>query len=145
MNILFVCTGNTCRSPMAKAIFTHLWPELGKADSAGIFAANGQDASINTVKVLEENDIHIKHRSKLLEEEDVNRATYVFTMTESHKAVLMDMYPGGADKIFTLKEFVDGKKGDQDVIDPFGGSLDVYRATFSELKHLIERLPEKFD
>lgn len=140
MNILFVCTGNTCRSPMAEAIFNHIWN--GKADvrSAGLFAAEGSEAAGHALQVLKENNMKLEHRSKQLREEDIHWAKYVFAMTRGHKQMLMDMYPAAADKIFTLKEYVDGRDGDLDVIDPFGGGLEVYRATFQELHDLIARL-----
>lgn len=141
MNILFVCTGNTCRSPMAKAIFSSQWPERAVVTSAGIFADNMAPAAGNAIKVLEENGIELKHQSKQLQLEDILEASYVFTMTAGHKMLLMDQHPGAADKIFTLKEFVNGRGGDLDVNDPFGGNLAEYQATFEELKDLINRLP----
>ncbi len=109
--------------------------------SAGIFADNKAPAAGNAIKVLEENGIELKHQSKQLELEDILEASYVFTMTAGHKMLLMDQHPGAADKIFTLKEFVNGRGGDLDVNDPFGGNLAEYQATFEELKDLINRLP----
>ncbi|MBM7714485.1 low molecular weight protein arginine phosphatase [Siminovitchia sp. FSL H7-0308] len=140
MNILFVCTGNTCRSPMAEAIFHHIWNGKADARSAGLFAAEGSKAADHALKVLKENNMKLEHRSKQLQEEDIHWAKYVFTMTEGHKQMLMDMFPAAADKIFTLKEYVNGRNGDLDVIDPFGGDLEVYRSTFQELRGLIARL-----
>lgn len=145
MNILFVCTGNTCRSPLAEAIFNHLKTGDAFASSAGIFAFEGSEAAEHTIKVLEENKMKLDHRSKPVEEEMIKEADYVFTMTKGHKDVLMEKFPGAADKIFTLKEYVLGPDGDLDILDPFGGDLDTYRATFKELKGLIEQLPTKLD
>jgi protein-tyrosine phosphatase len=125
---------------MAEAIFAHIWNGKANVRSAGLFAAEGSRAAGNALKVLKENDMALDHRSKQLKAEDIHWATYVFTMTENHKQMLMDMYPAAADKIFTLKEYVDGQGDDVDVRDPFGGGLEVYRATFWELRELIARL-----
>ncbi|MBO1004800.1 low molecular weight protein arginine phosphatase [Pseudogracilibacillus auburnensis] len=143
MNILFVCTGNTCRSPMAAAIFNHLWSEKGEARSVGLFAANGANAAAHTVQVLKEEEIEINHSSKQLDVNDVEWASLVLTMTSQHKAMLMSQFPGAADKIFTLKEYVDGPDGELDIQDPYGGDLHIYRSTHSEMKALIERIFEK--
>jgi protein arginine phosphatase len=143
LNVLFVCTGNTCRSPMAEAILRDQQIDDITVKSAGIFAAEGNNASAHAIKVLEENQINHSHRSRMLGKEDILWADYVFTMTEGHKTLLMDHYPFGADKIFTLKEFVYETKEDMDVIDPYGGSMEVYQETFYELKRLVEGLLEK--
>ena len=143
MNVLFVCTGNTCRSPMAEAILKDQQMDDITVKSAGIFAAEGNNASAHAIKVLEENQIKHSHCSRMLSKEDIRWADYIFTMTEGHKAILMDQYPFGADKIFTLKEFVYETKEDMDVVDPYGGSKKIYLETFYELKRLIEGLLEK--
>lgn len=142
LNILFVCTGNTCRSPMAETIFNHLMSEDKKARSAGLFAANGSSAAYNAREVLHENGMQISHSSELLDETHLTWATLVLAMTTGHKILLMERFPGAADKIFTLKEYVNGNNGDLDVLDPYGGDLDVYRATFAELKALIGKISE---
>lgn len=126
---------------MAEAIYNHLVPG-GRAKSAGVFADNGVSAAINTVEILQEKGIEIDHMSRLLDETQVNWATHIFTMTSGHKALVLDRFPWAADKIFTLKEYVDGNHSDLDVNDPYGGNMDVYRATYTELHGLIKKLSE---
>ncbi|WP_433751353.1 low molecular weight protein arginine phosphatase [Falsibacillus pallidus] len=142
-NVLFICTGNTCRSPMAEAILKSKNREGVIVRSAGVFAFDGSPASENTSIILKEKNIKHDHSSKQLTEEDVKSATHIFTMTENHKATIMNLYPFAADKVFTLYEFADGNK--MDVIDPYGGSVEIYRETFHELDKLIEKLLDKLD
>ncbi|TYS78403.1 low molecular weight protein arginine phosphatase [Rossellomorea aquimaris] len=143
MNILFVCTGNTCRSPMAEALLKHKGKDGFLVKSAGVFAANGQKASVQTQEVLKENDIIHEHQSSSLTTEHIQWADYIFTMTEGHKQNIAAMHPQAADKMFTLKEFITESAVDRDVSDPFGRSVEVYRTTYKELDALIDRLIEK--
>ncbi|MGM0842387.1 MAG: low molecular weight protein arginine phosphatase [Bacillota bacterium] len=143
MNILFVCTGNTCRSPMAEAVLKHKGAEGFDVKSAGVFAMDGSDASFKTKEVLKENDIIHRHQSSSLSRENLDWASYIFTMTSNHKRAIVDQYPHVADKIFTLKEFVHEDPADLDVSDPYGGSVDIYRHTYRELDSLIDELIKK--
>jgi protein arginine phosphatase len=140
MNILFVCTGNTCRSPMAEAVLKYKGKDYFKVKSAGVFAFDGNSSTPQVEEVLKDNDIKHEHQSSSLTKEDLDWATYIFTMTASHKASIVDQYPHIADKLFTLKEFVLDNPANQDVMDPFGGSVEVYRKTYKELEELIDQL-----
>jgi protein arginine phosphatase len=143
MNILFVCTGNTCRSPMAEAVLKYKGADKFDVKSAGVFAMDGNDASFQAKEVLKENDIIHRHQSSSLTRENLDWASYIFTMTSNHKRAILDHYPQVADKIFTLKEFVLEDPADLDVSDPYGGSVDTYRHTYRELDSLIEELIKK--
>lgn len=125
---------------MAAAIFNDRWSEKGQARSAGLFATEGQEAALNASSVLNEHGIEIQHQSSQVKKEDMNWATHILTMTLAHKEMLMNYFPEASDKIFTLKEYVHHSEHDLDVIDPFGGDLEVYKMTFSELDHLIGRI-----
>ncbi|MCU9600236.1 low molecular weight protein arginine phosphatase [Pallidibacillus thermolactis] len=140
--ILFVCTGNTCRSPMAEAIVKSKNIPNIEVKSAGVFAAPGVDASPLAKQVLKENNISIQHQATQLQEETVDWADYILTMTNAHKQMIQQQFPTSKEKIYTLKEFA--LKSNGDVSDPFGGTLETYRETFNELQSMIDELLKHF-
>ncbi|WP_081954469.1 low molecular weight protein arginine phosphatase [Neobacillus niacini] len=140
--ILFVCTGNTCRSPMAEAILKSKKIDGLQLKSAGIYAATGSEASAHAKKVLNDNNIDHNHSSKMLNLESIHWADVILTMTGSHKNVILQQYPETTGKVFTLKEFT-GDHFDVDVVDPYGGNLAIYQETYRELDKLITKAIEK--
>ena len=103
--VLFVCTGNTCRSPLAESLLKNMNLPGVEVKSAGTFAPNGSEASINTKMVLEEKGIQHHHKSSMLTEELVQWADHILTMTVGHKTTVIDLFPKAEVKVLTLKEF----------------------------------------
>ena len=141
MKILFVCTENICRSPMAAAYFTHLCRKAERNDiavlSAGTFAGNGIPASENAAKVMADYNIDLKnHRSKILTRELVENIDHIFTMTEGHRLQVTSIDSGLEAKTKLLLDFSIGG----DVADPFGGSYTVYKKCFEQMKQALDEL-----
>ncbi|MGI8316609.1 low molecular weight protein arginine phosphatase [Halobacillus mangrovi] len=105
MNILFVCTGNTCRSPMAEAILRDKRKE-GEVKSAGIFAGKGEPMAENSQKVLDEVGLTLNHQTTPVNGDLLDWSDVVLTMTDRHKQTLALQYPDHQDKFYTLKEYV---------------------------------------
>jgi protein-tyrosine-phosphatase len=110
VNILFVCTGNTCRSPMAEVFLRHLAEDAGLAitvQSAGIAASQGAPMSRHSATIVENNGIRQQHHSQAASAKLILWADLILTMTVSHKRTLIQTFPQALDKIHLLKEYVE--------------------------------------
>ena len=145
MEMLFVCTGNTCRSPMAEGLMNHMAKKNGldiEAKSAGIFTWVGQNVSEEAVEVIKEEGIDISsHKSRLITRNLVEEADLILTMTVGHKEQLLSGY-GCYDfldgKIYTLKEYAYGVE--EDIEDPFGRGIQAYKNAKDEIKEAIQEI-----
>lgn len=146
MHLLFVCTGNTCRSPMAEAIARRFASERGLGDivvgSAGTSAWEGAPASDGALLVALEHGLDLNgHRARVLSREIVAEANLILVMSAHHRdrAVVL----GGDARTHLLTDYASRASEGRPVLDPFGGDLDTYRETFVELERTIARVFER--
>ena len=146
-NILFVCAGNICRSPMAewqlKALLREN-PITGmQVGSAGLIALPDNAASFNAVRVARENSISLEeHRARLVNTELIDNADLVLVM-ESHQGhELIANHPQASEKILLLRHFARYGSRERGISDPYGRNLEAYRFCFEDIKECVESLHE---
>ena len=160
--VLLVCTGNTCRSAMAKGLFQHYAEEMGvriKVDSAGLNVFTSEPAAKNAIEVMKNQGIDIsKHRSQQVQINQLEEYDLILTMTVNHKQRLLAESPYLINKVYTLKEYATNIEQETnlqmenenlianqnelqwDVLDPYGQSIEVYEETLRKWLQLLKGL-----
>lgn len=142
MRILFVCTGNTCRSPMAAAYFKNLCQKRGRfdihVDSAGTHAGVGAPASEGALEAMKSLHIDLSsHRSKPLDRLLAGEAELIVAMTRSHRLSIGAIDHHALAKTRLLLEFAES---DGEIADPVGGDCEAYKDCFQDMRSALENL-----
>ncbi len=153
MNVLFVCAGNTCRSPMAEEIADDIGDRSSNFEfkSAGTFACEGDPASSEAVQVMEEIGLDIeKHRSTQFSKELAEWADLILAMEAKHIEEMEAMAPEEEAKMHTLLGYAQGVEGypgedEYDILDPYKEPLEDYRKTRDQIKDAVEKVIKKLE
>ena len=146
--IIFVCTGNTCRSPMAEALAREETLKQGlnmTVLSRGLSVIEGEKANEKSAAAMRDIGLSLdSHRAKSLKESDISEDTLILTMTEAHKSHVLARFNKASMKVYTLKEYA-GQTGN--IEDPYGSSQQVYdscaKCIEETVKTVITKLREK--
>ena len=144
--ILFVCSGNTCRSPLAEVVAKHVLPSRldikVQIASAGTSAMDGSPASANSIDVARRHGLDLsKHRSRGLTREMVHAADLIVTMGVSHRAAIGTINADALEHTYLLTNFSDHHDGD--ILDPIGADQETYERTFGVIRDCVEAMAAK--
>jgi protein-tyrosine-phosphatase len=147
-SVLFVCTGNSCRSQMAEGYLQKVLKEKGKDKiqviSAGLAAYDGSPPTQQAIQVMKENGVDISgNRSKSVTDKMAEETDIIFAMTGSHLTDLRRRFPATQKKVYLLREFDENyNPKDPDVFDPIGLPLHAYESCFELMKTPIEKVAD---
>ncbi|MDD5774215.1 MAG: low molecular weight protein arginine phosphatase [bacterium] len=146
MKILFVCTGNTCRSPLAEKLFGHYTKDCSGVESAsaGISAWQNVRMSFDSERLLILEGIDPSgFRSQPVTEKLLDKYDLILTMGQKHVDYITGSFPKVKNKTFLLKKFVNKDVLDPEVADPYLGNADAYENCFREIKEAVIKLKER--
>ena len=149
MKIMFICTGNICRSAMAEGIMKKLVKERNidaEIYSCGIYAETGDYVTYNAEEAVKEYNVDItSHRATNIRESNIEKMDLILCATISHKQSVLYLYPNLQGKVFTMKEYanIDKDRQDMDIKDPWGYDMNVYKNCVKEIKECLDIIINK--
>lgn len=143
--ILFVCTGNTCRSLIAEKLFEKMLKEKNRDDiqalSCGTIILSGMGAAAGTKEILQKEGIDVSgHHSQRVTKEMIKKSDIILVMEKIHEDHILHMAPEVKNRLFLLKEFAKIDDGKLDIIDPIGRPIEAYAATSATIREALERI-----
>lgn len=144
-NVMFVCTGNICRSAMAEKYFNYKinekkLEEKYRAISSGTSAINGQSSTENAIEVMKKYGVDLSnHMAIHMKDADMQNVEYIFAMTKAHRDIVLSIYPELEKKTYILKEFI-GILDYVDIDDPWGWDYTVYENCAKEIVAVVDKL-----
>jgi len=144
MKIMFICTGNICRSAMADVMLKKKVKDENKdieVYSCGIFADQGDGSTREAIEVMKEYGIDLsKHRATHIRNSNIEEMDVILCATTAHKNNVINMYPELEDKVYTMKEYAGYDKNDLDIKDPWGYDINTYRRCAREIEECIKNI-----
>ena len=148
MKIMFICTGNICRSAMAHKLLEKKLEEKQINDiqvySSGIYAENGDTSTYNAIEIMKEYGVDLKsHIATNIRNSEIDKMDLILCATLSHKREVLYLYPELQGKVYTMKEYVGDDKETKDISDPWGYDLTTYQRCALEINEILDKLMEK--
>ena len=148
MKIMFICTGNICRSAMAHRMLEKRLKEQNKKDvevySCGIWAYDGNIPTDEGITTMKDYGIDLStHRATYIKNSNIKKMDVILCATVNHKRNVVSMYPELKDKVFTMKEYAGFPENDVNISDPWGYGLNVYKNCAKEIEICIEKIMQK--
>lgn len=144
MKIMFICTGNICRSAMAEGIMKKIVEDKNidaKIYSCGIYAETGDYATYNAIEAAKQYDVDISsHRATNIRKSKIEEMDLILCATQSHKQSVIHLHPNLKEKVYTMKEYAELDKNGQDldVKDPWGYDINVYNNCVIEIEKCLQ-------
>lgn len=146
IKIMFVCTGNICRSAMAHKMMEKMIEETEKdieVYSCGTFAEDGDRSTHEAIQIMEDYDIDLKsHKAINIRKADVKEMDIILCATTAHKINVINMQPEVKEKTYTIKEYAGYNINDLDIKDPWGYNLEIYRRCANEIDICLKKIIE---
>lgn len=149
MKIMFICTGNICRSAMADGMLKKMAIDRNlnlEVYSCGIYAEDGDHATYNAIYAARNYDVDISnHRAKNIRNSKIKEMDIILCATKSHKEAVIRMYPEIKEKVYTMKEYagIDNNGQDMDIKDPWGYGIEIYNNCIVEIEKCLEKIINK--